>query len=403
MPSPLNYRKILGCKTDGQIRKEQSDKIMNETWWEDIQSRVGYLYDFYHDKHITQLTDMKSDKDDAKIPIDIKFVMSSSQTYDKDQVTWHIQLRPGQLCNVDYYKEVFEKQYDATFPIGLYLDIPDEQGIYNRWLIVDRANYNVTQFPTFEVLRCDKVFQWIIDNTKMQCAGVLRSQNSYNSGIWTDHITTTVEDQYKFAVPLNRDTEKLYYNQRIIIDNKVLTEPRTWQITKINRVAPNGIARLTVAQNHFDQNIDYVEKDSNGNIIGMWADYFTSPIEPKDNIIEIEPLGIIEYLGGNPNMKVGGGYKKYSIVFNNGKFKTGDWKFFIRKDEESEWEQFDDIMKVTEGLEENEVKLHFGLDKDKTSDKTTKDYYKYINYILKIEYVTIDGETISLDTTVTSL
>lgn len=121
MPSPLNYRKILGCKTDGKIRKEQSDKIMNETWWEDIQSRVGYLYDFYHDKHITQLTDMKSDKDDAKIPIDIKFVMSSSQTYDKDQVTWHIQLRPGQLCNVDYYQEVFEKQYDATFPIGLIL------------------------------------------------------------------------------------------------------------------------------------------------------------------------------------------------------------------------------------------------------------------------------------------
>ncbi len=46
------------------------------------------------------------------------------------------------------------------------------------------------------------------------------------SGIWTDHITTTTEDQYKFAVPLNRDTEKLYYNQRIIIDNKVLSEPR---------------------------------------------------------------------------------------------------------------------------------------------------------------------------------
>jgi len=54
----------------------------------------------------------------------------------------------------------------------------DESGRYNRWLIVDKANYNSNQFPTFEILRCDKVFQWIHDNKKYQCAGVLRSQNS---------------------------------------------------------------------------------------------------------------------------------------------------------------------------------------------------------------------------------
>ena len=403
MPSPIDYRKILGCKTNGQVRKEQSDKIMDVSWWEDIQSRVAYLYDYYHDNHITQLTDMKSDKDDSKVPIDIKFVMSSSQTYDKDQVTFHIQLRPGQKCNVDYYKKVFEEQYDSTFPIGLYIDIPDEQGIFNRWLIVDRANYNVTQFPTFEVLRCDKVFQWIMDNAKIQCAGVLRSQNSYNSGIWTDHITTTVEDQYKFAVPLNRDTEKLYYNQRIIIDNKVLTEPRAWQITKINRIAPNGINRLTVAQTHFDENIDYIEFDDNGNIIGMWADYYTSPIEPSDDPHPDIPNSAIEYLGGTPNLKVGGGYKKYSIIFNDGKFRTGSWKFFTRKTEKEEWTPFMDMMEITEGLEINEIKLHFGLDKDKTSPKQTKDYYEYINNILKIEYVTDDGFETSLEAIITSL
>ena len=405
MPSPIDYRKILGQKTNGQVRKEQSDSIMDVTWWEDIQSRVGYLYDYYHDNYVTKLEDMKSDKDDSKVPIDIKFVMSSSQTYDKDQVTFHIQLRPSQQCNVDYYEEVFKERYDATFPIGLYIDIPDEQGIFNRWLIVDRANYNVTQFPTFEVLRCDKVFQWIMDNVKMQCAGVLRSQNSYNSGIWTDHISTTVEDQYKFAVPLNRDTEKLYYNQRIIIDNKVLSEPRTWQITKINRMAPNGIDRLTVAQNHFDQNKDFVEKDDYGNIIGMWADYFSSPIEPSDRPSpDPEPAdATIEYLGGNPNMKVGGGYKKYSIIFADGKFRPGTWKFFIRETEEKPWEPFTDIMEITDGLSANEIKLHFGLDKDKTSGKQTKDYYKYINSILKIKYITNDGIETSLDTTVTSL
>ena len=403
MPSPTTYRKLLGQQTNGQVRKQQSDDIMNQTWWEDIQSRVGYLYDYYHDKNITRLEDMKSDEDDSKVPIDIKFVMSSSQTYDKDQVTFHIQLRPGQLCNVNYYDEMFGKRYDATFPIGLYIDIPDERGIYNRWLIVDKANYNVTQFPTYEVLKCDKVFQWIMNNVKMQCAGVLRSQNSYNSGIWTDNISTTVEDQYKFAVPLNRDTEKLYYNQRIIIDNKVLTEPRTWQITKINRIAPNGIDRLTVAQNHFDQNVDYIEFDDNGNIIGMWADYFSSPIEPTDNP-DIDPkIAVIEYLGGTPNMKVGGGYKKYSIVFSDDTFKPGTWQYFTRKTENDPWVPFTEMMEITDELAPNEIKLHFGLDKDKTSNKTTKDYYDYINSILKITYTTLDGIETSLEAIITSL
>jgi hypothetical protein len=70
----------------------------------------------------------------------------------------------------------------------------DESGRYNRWLIVDKANYNSNQFPTFEILRCDKVFQWIHDNKKYQCAGVLRSQNSYNSGIWQAYRTVQPED-----------------------------------------------------------------------------------------------------------------------------------------------------------------------------------------------------------------
>ena len=84
MPSPIDYRKILGCKTNGQVRKEQSDMIMDATWWEDIQSRVVYLYDYYHDDCICQLTGLQSNRDPKKIPIDTKFIMYSSQTYDKD-------------------------------------------------------------------------------------------------------------------------------------------------------------------------------------------------------------------------------------------------------------------------------------------------------------------------------
>ena len=176
MPSPTDYRKLLGSKTLGQARKEMSDALMNYTWDGDIQSRVVYLFDYWHDHNKTLLNDMQPDE--YMTPIDAKFVMHTSQTLDKDQVSVHLQFRPGQKCNVDYYDEFFKKPYEAQFPIGLFALIQDEQGIYNRWLIVERANFNVTQFPTFEILRCDKVFEWIFDEKKYRCPGVLRSQNS---------------------------------------------------------------------------------------------------------------------------------------------------------------------------------------------------------------------------------
>jgi len=96
------------------------------------------------------------------------------------------------------------------------------------------------------------VFQWIHAGKKYQCAGVLRSQNSYNSGLWTDYKITTVEDQQKFAVPMTRETETLFYNHRMIVDTKVESEPRVWLISKINRISPNGICRVTLYQDKFD-------------------------------------------------------------------------------------------------------------------------------------------------------
>jgi len=87
-------------------------------------------------------------------------------------------MQPGQKCNLDYYDEVLGKRYDSIFPIGTYVDIMHEDGTYNKWLVVDKANYNGNQFPTFEILRCDFVAQWIYKGKKYQCPAVLRSQNS---------------------------------------------------------------------------------------------------------------------------------------------------------------------------------------------------------------------------------
>lgn len=178
MPGIEAYKRMIGLhRTDGDARKAESAAIMEASWWEDIQSQVGYLFDWYHDDHKTQLNGFRID--DKMIPIDIKFVPTTTQTYSKDMINYHLQLRPHQKCNVPYYEEYFAKRYDAQFPIGLYVLIKDARGVYNRWLIVAPANQNDVLFPTYELLRCDKIIQFIDGNIKYNVPAVLRSQNSY--------------------------------------------------------------------------------------------------------------------------------------------------------------------------------------------------------------------------------
>lgn len=271
-------------------------------------------------------------------------------------------MQPNQECNQDYYDEVLGNRYGAIFPIGNYVDIMSEDGSYNKWLIVDKANYNGNQFPTFEILRCDYIMQWIFNGYKYQCPAVLRSQNSYNSGIWLDYKIQSVEDQQKFAVPMTRDTETLFYNIRMIIDSKVETEPRAWLISKVNRISPNGICRVTLTQDNFDQHNDYIEKDENGNIIGMWANYFNHSVEPipavQDDDTITSSINAKITCSGRQQIKVGGSAKTFTVTYydyNNEElpdYTIGDWSFEIDGIAVP-----DDLLTLTSS--ENKIKVKF--------------------------------------------
>lgn len=180
------YKNILGTEKIGRIYKKQSDMIEEMQWGSTIDATVGYLYDWVRDTHQSQLNDLNPLADTYKIPIEMKFIVSSKQTYSKDPVSYHLQLRPSQECNVPYYEACFKERYAATFPCGMYVDIQDSKDRFNRWLIVGEANINDPQFPTFEILRCDYILNAVINGEKYNFPVVLRSQNSYNSGIWRD-------------------------------------------------------------------------------------------------------------------------------------------------------------------------------------------------------------------------
>lgn len=391
MPSLESYRKIYQAhgKTEGQNRKYDSDLIMDATWDGDIQSKVAYIYDYFHDEEPLKLRDLHPEHDHNKIPIDIKYIVNGSQTYDKDPITYHIQLKPFYKRNVPYYKETFEDRYSSIFPLGMYIDIPDNNGVFNRWLIVDKANYYDLQFSTFEILACDYVFQWIHNGHKHQMAGVLRSQNSYNSGLWTDLKITTVEDQQKFIVPLNKVSEHLYYRQRMIIDAPVTErEPNTWEISKVKSFAPNALNRITLAQVHFDQHHDYIEKDIHGNIIGMWASYYTDNVplnEQNHEAKEATSKSEILFSGMKPELKIGGSYKTFTMNYfdHNGEpiiKENYSWQFELNSSPVS-----DDVIKTilpdsSNKLSANQIKIKFiGTD-------------DYLNSIL-----TIKNENTSLD------
>lgn len=177
------YGKMLGAKTLGRARKMQSDWIESATWDGDIQSQVAYFYDYYHDLQCNEkfkLYDLHPEDDVNKTPILIKFIRHAGQTYNKDPVTYWLQFQPGQEHIPDYYDFVLGKKYGAIWPVGLYVDIMAEDGKYNKWLVVNTANYWQNQFPTWELLKCDFVAQWIYRGQKYECPCVLQSQNSYN-------------------------------------------------------------------------------------------------------------------------------------------------------------------------------------------------------------------------------
>ena len=377
-----SYPRVLGEKHLGNVHKMQSDMIEEYTWNNEIESRIGYFYDWNHDTHKTQLTDLHPEQDEYKVPMDIKYIVASKQTMAKDAITYHLQLRPSQKCVVNYYEEEIGNRYSADYPVGLYVDIQDSKGIWNRWLVCATANINDPQFPNFEILRCDYVLDAIFDSIQYKIPIVLRSQSSYNSGLWVKYRVETVEDQQQFIIPLNRLTEQVWYNKRFLIDAKVIqNECRAWHVSKVNRLDLPGCAMITLAQDHFDPEKDYIERDSNGNTIGLWADYYIKPVTPEPyNPSPIPTTGIIT-CAGTQEIKVGGSYKKFTIEFFDEEglplpFKEGTWSFEIDNVE------IEPIIS-TSGILANQIKAKL------------PDNGLWISKIMTVKYITTEEEPIT--------
>ena len=171
--------------------------------------------------------------------------------------------------------------------------------------------------------------------------------------------------------------ECIYYNQRMIIDNYVKTEPRAWVVSKVNRLNSFGLDLVTLAQDKYNEHTDYIEYDLEGNVIGMWADYYSSNIPPTDWQPD-EPDFEILYSGTSPTLKVGGSYKKFTVSPST----EGTWTYTLNSQDANELLK---IIAIDDG-----VKIKF------IGDDT------YIGEILNITFTSATAST-TLDVEILSL
>ena len=413
MPSLQTARRVAnaknnGAKTIGQIYKEQSDWAMEQTWDNDIQSKICYIYDFYHDDQ-PRLAEGMTYENTTKTRIDAKFIVKSYQSMDKDQVEYYIQFKPTQKTHFSegdelyYFETDYRKKYHNDNFIGLFIDIPNDENIYEKWMILRTEPAN--QFPKYLILKCNYELMWIENNgtekIKRRMWSVLKMQSSYNSGLWTDLRFTSQENQDKVWLPLNPITEKIWYTNESSKNMRVLVSSFTdnavaWQISKVENAQPLGVQKLTLYQDFFDQHRDYIEKDSDGNIIGMWASYFDSEIAPTDPSTPTTPPSSItaRISASTSTIKVGGSYKNLTVnLFNDSnedittEYADATFIWTCSIDDE-DWTD-----KVTwrAGTEYNQKKVKF------PSDSSTIGKILSVKCTIEKDGVIIESETLALE------
>lgn len=387
--------------TLGEKLKSDSDMVMELTWDGDVQSKLCFIYDYFHDDQ-PRLAEGMTYENTTKTRIDIKFIVKSYQSMDKDQVDYYIQFKPSQFVSFSeddelyYFESNYKSIYGNTFPIGLYIDIPDDRGVYHKWLICREEKAN--QFPKYLILPCDYELCWIEtngkDRIKRRMWSVLRMQSSYTIGQYTDRVFTRTDNQNKIWLPLNKLTEKFWYTNsedttmRIVVSAPT-EHPLIWACTKIENIQPIGIQKLTIYQTVWSDNRDYIEKDENGNIIGMWASYFDSEIAPTDPSTPTTPPSstTARISASTSTIKIGGSYKNFTVnLFNDSNEDitseyanaTFIWTCYVDN------EDWTDKVTWRDGTEYNQKKVKFPNDTS-TIGKILSVKCEIVKYNLPIE------------------
>ena len=252
-----SYKNYLSTRgnTLGQVKRTQSDVIMNNTFTLDPTYKKVYI-----------LTKEGWKWEDAK------YQFHSAPSISKDAVDYYLQFRPKVHYPVGSYVIVPD---DTSPDINLEeseIDDPFTQPINNRtqwWIIVGRDEANA--YVRYMILKCDWDFRWIYKGKIMTCWACSKNANSYTSGVWRDEYTLSLDNLTSAFIPDTYhvygdkleelglcDTRTIMYMQRFFMSNNDL-EPKIYQVTKITDINPQGIIKLSIKQDELNTKRDNIE------------------------------------------------------------------------------------------------------------------------------------------------
>lgn len=332
----FRLRMMMQGKTMGEALKRQSDMIMDATFTRDPAFRVCYLQDagtIFPEQNLSGYKKAKAvfqgkDKYNPKKlrgfhPIDCKYLINRKFQISGDAVDYYLQFRP------------LEHGKNPNVRVGAFVFIPDDLERYNLWLIVGRDDD--PQFPKYNVLKCNLLLKWAIeekdrsmfegkhvDTGSIFSWAVQRTQSSYNSGVWMDYVSQSVENQLKAIVPTNSDTYTINYNERFVISDNPLRRV-AWMTSKLEPTTTWGLTKLTFTQElEFDpvDNISWINFQSDNysdTKTGSEYDYYKARTNDENLHDPINPSkiksSVISYTGLSPVMKIGGSFKTFIANF----------------------------------------------------------------------------------------
>ena len=213
---------------------------------------------------------------------------------------------------------------------------------------------------------------------------VLRNQNSYTIGQYTDRYFTRPDNQFKLWAGLNTITESFWYNSDDTKTMRLVVSAPTknvliWSVTKIENAQPIGLQKLTLYQTSWNEHTDGYAYDEYGNYV-PYANYYDSNIEPTDPDTPSPTPSTIhgKITASTSTIKVGGSYKTLTLklydaddneVTDNYSSATFNWTCYIKG---NETDDLSDKVTWLNGSLFNQKKIKF------TDDRS------YLNNILVI-------------------
>ena len=150
---------------------------------------------------------------------------------------------------------------------------------------------------------------------------------------------------------------------RLIISAQT-EHPLVWSVTKIENTKPVGIQKLTIYQDFWDEHRDYIERDENGKIIGMYADYYDSAVIPVEPSTSGEIAGVNKTIvASSTNMKIGGSYRLFTVKILDDsknditeKYENGDFDWVCSVNNKDLTEK---VLWSKSGCKYNQIKMKF--------------------------------------------